>query len=86
MRWGIVLLGCVSVLRPVSAQDPADVARLVDHPSIRSALAAIQTSEPATIAEQIRLCEIPAPPFKDASTARATSSANVPGARRARTW
>ena len=37
--------------------------------SVKAALEAVRQSEPQTIEEQIRFCEVPAPPFKE--TARA---------------
>ena len=44
--------------------------RLQD-PQVQAALAAVKDDEPATIEDQIRLCEIPAPPFQEASRGRA---------------
>ena len=38
---------------------------LMADPAIKSALAAIARNEPETINEQVRLTEIPAPPFKE---------------------
>ena len=38
---------------------------LMADPAIKSALAAIARNEPETISEQVRLTEIPAPPFKE---------------------
>jgi acetylornithine deacetylase/succinyl-diaminopimelate desuccinylase-like protein len=40
-------------------------------PAVQRALAAAAQSEPATIDQQIALCEIPAPPFKEAARAQA---------------
>lgn len=40
-------------------------------PAVQRALAAAAQSEPATIDEQIALCEIPAPPFKEEARAQA---------------
>jgi acetylornithine deacetylase/succinyl-diaminopimelate desuccinylase-like protein len=51
-----------------SAEDRA-VAMLASQPSIQSALAAAKMSEPQTIESQVRLTEIPAPPFKEAARA-----------------
>ncbi len=45
-------------------------APVADAPAVKAALEFIARNEPAVIAEQIRLCEIPAPPF--AETERAT--------------
>jgi acetylornithine deacetylase/succinyl-diaminopimelate desuccinylase-like protein len=38
---------------------------LVQQPSIKSALEAARASEPQTVADQVRYCEVPAPPFKE---------------------
>ena len=43
-----------------------DVARLLEEPAVRAALDAARAGEPATLDEQVRLCEIPAPPFGEA--------------------
>ena len=48
------------------AQAPAGAAaNLAQNPAIKSALEAVKTHEPQTIEDQIRFCEIPAPPFKE---------------------
>nr|MDQ3309848.1 peptidase M20 [Gemmatimonadota bacterium] len=39
------------------------------HPRVRQALAHVVRSEPQTVEEQIAICEIPAPPFKEAARA-----------------
>jgi len=44
------------------AQDPA---RLMQTPEVKAALDAAKRNEPRFIDEQIRICEIPAPPFKE---------------------
>ncbi len=49
-------------LAPADAQTPA---QLREDPSVKSALDAVQRNEPHLIDEQIRICEIPAPPFKE---------------------
>src|SRR5437868_361708 len=46
----------------LAAQDPA---ALMQDPTIKAALAAAQKNEPHFIEEQIRVFEIPAPPFKE---------------------
>jgi len=38
---------------------------LLSDPAVQSALTAIQNNEPEISAEQIRVCEIPAPPFHE---------------------
>ena len=59
-----------------AAQAGRDVgAALMKEASVRAALAAARADEPRTIEDQIRLCEIPAPPFKEAERARAFAEA-----------
>jgi hypothetical protein len=60
----------------VTAQMDADVgARLLREPAVRGALDIARATETATIDEQVRLCEIPAPPFKEAARAAAYADA-----------
>ena len=75
MRSGLVLLGSLLLAARGAAQEPGEVPRLAEIPAVKVALAAIQANEPTTIAEQIRLCEIPAPPFKEAARAAAYADA-----------
>lgn len=66
-------VGAAAVLLTVlalAAQRPDSVADLMEEAPVRAALAAARASEAATIRDQIRLCEIPAPPFKEAARAR----------------
>jgi tripeptide aminopeptidase len=44
---------------------PAPFADLLKNPSVQAALAAAKASEPQTIEDEIRFCEIPAPSFKE---------------------
>ena len=44
---------------------PSPVTDLLQSPAMKTALAAAKTTEPQTIEDQIRFCEIPAPPFKE---------------------
>jgi tripeptide aminopeptidase len=55
-----------TAVRAQSAQDRA-LAALAAQPAVSEALAAARNSEPQTIDTQIRLTEIPAPPFKEAA-------------------
>jgi len=74
-----IALGIVAALltgAAVAAQTSLDVgARLLRDAAVRAALAAARADEPQTIADQIRLCEIPAPPFKEAARAEAYAAA-----------
>jgi tripeptide aminopeptidase len=55
----------------VAQQDAANLgARLMQNAAIRTALDAIRASEPQTIEDQIRVCEVEAPPFKEAKRAQ----------------
>jgi tripeptide aminopeptidase len=54
-----VLMALVAV---TAAQDPS---RLTQDPAVKAALDAIKSNEPHFIDEQIRICEIPAPPFHE---------------------
>ncbi len=60
---------------PPAAVQMSDVAALAAEPSVRAALDATRRSEEDTIQEQIRLCEIPAPPFGEAKRAAAYAQA-----------
>jgi acetylornithine deacetylase/succinyl-diaminopimelate desuccinylase-like protein len=48
-----------------SAQRAQSVAALLGEPSIKAAIAAARSGEPRTIEDQIRFCEVPAPPFNE---------------------
>jgi tripeptide aminopeptidase len=64
-----VLGGCGVVWAQERASDIG--ARLLADPTVQAALAAAQRNEPAILEEQVRLCEIPAPPFKEQARAEA---------------
>jgi len=70
----ITLVAVMSALMASSAfaqQDAANVgARLLQDAAIKSALDAIRAAEPQTIEDQVRLCEVEAPPFKEAKRAQ----------------
>jgi tripeptide aminopeptidase len=51
--------------RPAQAQTSVSPADLMKDPAVKAALDGIKANEAETIAEQIRICEIPAPPFKE---------------------
>jgi acetylornithine deacetylase/succinyl-diaminopimelate desuccinylase-like protein len=57
----------LSLAAPGAAQDAA---RLIEDPAVKEALAAVTRNEPHFIEEQIRICEIPAPPFHEETRAR----------------
>jgi acetylornithine deacetylase/succinyl-diaminopimelate desuccinylase-like protein len=57
----------LTLAAPGAAQDAA---RLIEDPAVKEALAAVQRNEPHFIEEQVRICEIPAPPFHEETRAR----------------
>ena len=61
----------------VSAQERARTIgeRLLQDVATKSALESISRDEPQVIEDQVRLCEIPAPPFKEERRARALKEA-----------
>ena len=62
-----VMVAVVSALAgsTMMAQDAAGVADLMKDPAVRAALDAAKASEAQTIEDQVRYCEVPAPPFKE---------------------
>jgi acetylornithine deacetylase/succinyl-diaminopimelate desuccinylase-like protein len=71
-----VLVAAVLGVVGVAAQLDADVGtRLMRDRAVRAALEAARADEPRTIDDQIRLCEIPAPPFNEAARAEAYAAA-----------
>lgn len=51
-------------------QDAGNIgARLLNDAAVKTALEAIRAAEPQTIEDQVRLCEVEAPPFKEAKRA-----------------
>ncbi len=61
------VVGCLLAIVPASAhaQDPAAVSRLVDAPAVHAVLDGARAAEGALIEDQIRYCEVPAPPFEE---------------------
>jgi tripeptide aminopeptidase len=69
MRTGFAFLCCfLSFLPTVSAQQRSSElgSALLQVPTVRAAVEAAKTVEPQTIDDQIRLCEVEAPPFQEA--------------------
>jgi acetylornithine deacetylase/succinyl-diaminopimelate desuccinylase-like protein len=67
---GLLLLGLagvVAVVRPGLAQDDAATLgdRLLREATVKAAVEAIRADEPQTIEDQVRICEVEAPPFKE---------------------
>jgi tripeptide aminopeptidase len=69
----LILIVCT----PVAAQERATEigADLIKDATVSAAVAAVKTNEPWVLEEQVRLCEIPAPPFKEAARAKAYAQA-----------
>src|SRR5947207_2177852 len=53
----------------------ASDAELLSQPDVRLTLDALKADEPQVIADQTRLCQIPAPPFRETARAQAVKSA-----------
>jgi tripeptide aminopeptidase len=68
-----LLFGGVLLQSPaLTGQSGADVgARLLQDAAVKVALQAARDDEAQTIEDQVRLCEIPAPPFKEAARGKA---------------
>lgn len=55
----------------VAQEHASDIgAMLLRDNAVRAAVEAVRTSEPQTLADQIRICEVEAPPFKEAGRAK----------------
>ena len=69
---GFALVACLVASTNVFAQqDAANVgARLLQDAAIKAAVEGLRASEPQTIEDQIRLCEVEAPPFKETKRAQ----------------
>jgi acetylornithine deacetylase/succinyl-diaminopimelate desuccinylase-like protein len=65
-----VTLWLLSATGAAGQQDAANLGtRLLADPAIKAAVEAIRAAEPQTIEDQVRLCEVEAPPFKEAKRA-----------------
>src|ERR1044071_3011669 len=53
---------CILIALAALAQQPAE---LMNQPAVHAALEAVRRNEPQTIDLQVRICEIPAPPFHE---------------------
>jgi tripeptide aminopeptidase len=71
----LMLATCVGAASHARAQQDPDAARLMHDRSVRAAVEAARADEARTIDEQVRLCEIPAPPFKEEARASAYADA-----------
>ncbi|HUE88123.1 MAG TPA: M20/M25/M40 family metallo-hydrolase [Vicinamibacterales bacterium] len=66
----LVSLLCLPVSPAVAQQEAANLGpRLLQDAAIKAAVEGLRASEPQTIDDQIRLCEVEAPPFKETKRA-----------------
>jgi tripeptide aminopeptidase len=66
-----VVIGGVLATPATAQQDAAQIgARLLQDAAIKTALESIRAAEPQTLEDQVRLCEVEAPPFKEAKRAQ----------------
>ncbi len=71
LGFGALVLCLVSPALASAQQDAATIgARLMQQAAIKSALDAIRAAEPQTIEDQVKLCEVEAPPFKETKRAQ----------------
>ena len=64
------ILVVVAAVATVEAQAPAEVAVLARDPEVKAALDHARDSDAETIADQVRFCEVPAPPFQESARGR----------------
>ena len=70
IRFLVLAVTLLSSATAFAQQDAANLgAKLLGDPAIKSAVDAIRAAEPQTIEDQVRLCEVEAPPFKEAKRA-----------------
>jgi acetylornithine deacetylase/succinyl-diaminopimelate desuccinylase-like protein len=71
-KTGIAVIALfLSVTSAHAQQDAANVAaRLMQDAAIKAAVEGLRASEPQTIEDQVRLCEVEAPPFKETKRAQ----------------
>jgi acetylornithine deacetylase/succinyl-diaminopimelate desuccinylase-like protein len=77
VEWaGILAIAALTGPPHVLAQQGADVgARLMQDAAVKAALQAARDDEPHTLEDQVRLCEVPAPPFKETARGRTYAEA-----------
>ena len=64
-----LVLPVVAATLPAQSATPGDLSRLAKHASVQQAFAALERDNAWTLDQQVSLCEIPAPPFKEAARA-----------------
>jgi tripeptide aminopeptidase len=73
--FGSVVLLFAAALPAAGQIRPASVDDLLKEASIKAAFQAVQAQEPQVIEDQVRLCEVPAPPFKEGQRAQVYKAA-----------
>ena len=71
----VLVVGAVLVLGPAFNIGAQNAANLAESPAVRAALAVARMDEPQVVEDQVRFCEIPAPPFKETARAQALKTA-----------
>jgi acetylornithine deacetylase/succinyl-diaminopimelate desuccinylase-like protein len=71
----VMAMCALAAARGAAAQNPADVARLMQDLGVKAALDAARNGEDRVIADQIRFCEIPAPEFNETARGAAVKQA-----------
>jgi tripeptide aminopeptidase len=66
---GAGVVSAVALARALPAQNPDDVAGLMQNAAVQAALAAAKANEGQVIADETRFCEIPAPEFHEGQRA-----------------
>lgn len=77
MRIAVCLVITILVVGVSAAQERATEVGplLLKDAAVSAAMAAVKTNEPWVLEEQVRLCEIPAPPFKETARGKAYAQA-----------
>src|SRR5262245_29025514 len=74
--WVAFLAMCSGLATGQAQQQASDVgARLMQDAAVKAAVQAARNDEAQTIEDQVRLCEIPAPPFKETKRGAAYADA-----------
>jgi acetylornithine deacetylase/succinyl-diaminopimelate desuccinylase-like protein len=71
LTWVLVAAAWVATAGTVAAQQQPETvgARLLQDAAVQAALKQVEADEPALLEDQVRLCEVPAPPFKEGKRA-----------------
>ena len=67
MKFLLGTIPLVLLLASALSGQPIAVSQLLSDPQVQAALKSARNGEPATIDEQVRICEVPAPSFKEAA-------------------